>query len=86
MGLISLRLLGLIKCWGEGWLCKNIYLHLKKCRGGVMPKYFMDVKKCCGVSGVGPIYFRGLTKCGGGGMHKCLIDLKIPPDLQTTCS
>ena len=84
MGLISLSLLGLIKCWGEGWLCKNIFLYLKKCRG-VMPKYFMNVKKCCGGgSGVEPIYFRGLIKCGGGGMPKCLIDLKIPPDLQTT--
>ena len=42
---------------GGGWLCNNIFLHLKKCRG-VIPKYFMDVKKCWGGEGVGPIYFR----------------------------
>ena len=44
-------------------LCKNSFLHLKKCRG-IMSKYFIDVKKCCGGKGVGPIYFRGLIKCG----------------------
>ena len=88
MGLISLSLLGLIKCWGGGgggWLCKNILLHLKKCRGDHAEIFYGRGKNV--VAGPNPVYFRGLIKCGGGGgMPKCFMDLKIPPDLKTTCS
>ena len=43
---------------------------------GVMPKYFIDVKKCWG-GRVRPIYFRGLIKCwGGGGYAKMFYGLE----------
>ena len=49
MGLISPSLLGLIKCWGGGGVVVQKYVPaFKKNVGGVMPKYFMDVTKCCG--------------------------------------
>ena len=44
-------------------------MDLKKCwwGGGVMPKYFMDLKKCWGVM---PKYVMDLKKCWG--VEKCL--------------
>ena len=39
-----------LKCWwggGEGVMPKY-FMDLKKILGGVMPKYFIDLKKCWG--------------------------------------
>ena len=72
---------------GRGVVVQKYVSALEKNAGGVgvMPKCFIDVKKCWG--GVRPIYFRGLIKCWGGGvMPKYFMDLKISPELQTTCS
>ena len=44
--------------------------------GGVMPKYFRDLKKMLG-GGVTPKYFIDLKNVGGGGMPTNFMDLKI---------
>ena len=56
--------------------------------GGGYAKIFYRREKLLG-GRVRPIYFRGLIKCWGGGggvMPKYFMDLKISPELQTTCS
>ena len=88
IGLISLRPDKMLE-GGGGVVVQKYVSALEKNAGGVgvMLKYFIDVKKCWG-GRVRPIYFRGLIKCwgGGGAMPKYFMDLKISPELQTTCS
>ena len=74
---------------GEGGVVqKYISVLEKNVGGGVMPKYFMDVKKCCSGEGGLGLNLMGLIKCWGGegSNPKYFMDLKISPDLQTTCS
>ena len=52
MGLISLSLLGLIKCWGGGGVVVQKYFSaFEKMKGGGHAKCFMDEKKCWGGEG-----------------------------------
>ena len=63
------------KCWGVekclgGMPTNFVYRFEKKILGGgggVMPKYFMDLKKNVGGGGFMPKYFMDLKKCWGVG-------------------
>ena len=58
-------------------LYANKFMDLKNVGGGVMPKYFRDLKKMLGGEGYTQIFYR-LEKCwGGGGMPTNFMDLKI---------
>ena len=53
-----------------GGLCQIFYgLEKNVGGGGVMPKYFMDLKKCWGGGGGYAKIFYGLEKMTGGGMR-----------------
>ena len=63
---------GVEKCLGgmpTNFMCR----FEKKIGGGgvVMPKYFIDLKKCWGVCGHMPKHFRDLKKCWWGGGVLC---------------
>ena len=83
------------KCWGVekclgGMPTNFVYRFEKKILrgGGVMPKYFMDLKKNVGGGG-GGVYakiFYGLEKMlGGGVMPKYFMDLKKCCGVENVC-